>query len=323
MKKVLAAVLLLSAAAAAGYWLWRRSRPAPDLLLAGTIEARAVEVGSLAGGRVARVLVQEGDTVAPGQLLVELETAIADATVAERRAAVEATRAALERARRGPRSEEIARARINWQAAETDRKRFEDLLRQGVVGQRDYDRAQVAEATARQTLAELERGTRREDIEAAEAALAQAGQALAHAERQHDELTVESPAAARVESIDLRPGDLLAPNQPVATLLEEDQLWVRVFVPEPKLGLVRLGQPAGVRIDTFPDREFPGRVAEIRHQAEYTPRNVQTLDQRSDQVFGVKVIVDPAPELRPGMAVLVRLFDAAEAAATPTPEAAR
>jgi HlyD family secretion protein len=315
MKKALAAVVLV-AAAAGGWWYWRRSRPAPEFLLSGTIEARVVEVGSLAGGRVARVLVQEGDTVEAGQKLIELETAISSAAVAERSAAVDAARAALDRARRGPRSEEIARARINWQAAETDRKRFEELFRDGVVGQRDYDRAQVAEATARQTLAELERGTRREDVEAAQAQLAQAQQALVFAERQHDELAIESPAKARIESLDLRPGDLLAPNQPAATLLEEGQLWVRVYVPEPKLGLVQVGQAAAVRIDTFPDREFPGRVAEIRHQAEYTPRNVQTLDQRNDQFFGVKVTIDPAPELRPGMAALVRLIEPA-ASATP------
>jgi HlyD family secretion protein len=317
MKKALAAVVLVAVAAAGGWWYWRRSRPAPELLLSGTIEARVVEVGSLAGGRVARVLVQEGDTVAAGQTLVELETMIADAGVAEKRAAVDAARAALERTHRGPRSEEVARARINWQAAETDRKRFEDLLRDGVVGQRDYDRAQVAEATARQTLAELERGSRREDIDAAQAQLAQAEQALAYVERQHDELAIASPAKARIESLDLRPGDLLAPNQPAATLLEEDQLWVRVYVPEPKLGLVQVGQAAAVRIDTFPDREFPGRVAEIRHQAEYTPRNVQTLDQRNDQFFGVKVTIDPAPELRPGMAALVRLIEPAAAGAAP------
>lgn len=309
MKKALAAVVLVAIAAAGGWWYWRRSRPAPEILLSGTIEARVVEVGSLAGGRVARVLVQEGDTVEAGQTLVELETMIADAGVAEKRAAVDAARATLERARRGPRSEEVARARITWQAAETDRKRFADLLRDGVVGQRDYDRAQVAEATARQTLAELQRGSRREDIDAAQAQLAQAEQALAYVERQHDELTIESPAKARIENLDLRPGDLLAPNQPAATLLEEDQLWVRVYVPEPKLGLVQVGQAAAVRIDTFANREFPGRVAEIRHQAEYTPRNVQTLDQRNDQFFGVKVTIDPAPELRPGMAALVRLIE--------------
>jgi multidrug resistance efflux pump len=311
MKKALAAVVVLSVAAALGYWYWKRARPVQDLALAGTIEARTIEVGSLTGGRVTRILVQEGQEVATGQTMIELETTMADTTVAERTAAVEAARAALARVRRGPRPEEIARARIQWQAAETDRKRFADLLAQGVVGQRDYDAAQVAEATTRQTYEELKRGTLREDIEEGEANLARAEQALAFAQRQREELVIEAPAAARVEILDLRPGDLLAPNQPAATLLEESQLWVRIYVPEPKLGRVTVGQPASIRVDSFPGRDFPGRVTEIRHQAEYTPRNVQTLEQRNDQLFGVKVTIDPAPELRPGMAALVTLDEQA------------
>ena len=107
--------------------------------------------------------------------------------------------------------------------------------------------------------------------------------------------------------MNLRPGDLVPANQPVAKMLEPSQLWVRVYVPEPQLGRVRIGQKAALTVDTFPKRSFPGHVVEIRTQAEYTPRNVQTLDQRMDQVFGVKVAIDPAPELKPGMAATARL----------------
>ncbi len=107
--------------------------------------------------------------------------------------------------------------------------------------------------------------------------------------------------------MDLRPGDLVAANQPVATLLEPDQIWVRVFVPETQLGRVRIGQDAAITVDTFPHRAFHGRVVEMRSQGEYTPRNLQTLEQRSDEVFGVKVRIDPAPELKAGMAAMVRL----------------
>ena len=72
----------------------------------------------------------------------------------------------------------------------------------------------------------------------------------------------------------------VAPNQPVATLLEPNELWVRVYVPETELGHVQVGQAARIRVDSFPQRDFAGRVVEIRHRAEYLPRNVQTLDQR-------------------------------------------
>jgi HlyD family secretion protein len=299
------------------------------LVLAGTLEARTAEVGSLVGGRVVRVAVDEGAEVAAGDLLVELETDLADREVdgarerlraAEARAA--AARAALAEALAGPRAEAVERARIEWEAAKTDLRRYAALAAEGVVDRFTYDRAQVREATARESYEEAERGTRREAIDAARAALASeeaardaAAAELALAERRREELRVTAPAAGRVESIDLRPGDLVAAGQPVARLLETGELWARVYVPEPSLGRVRVGQPARLRVDTWPGRDFPGRVVEVRHQGEYLPRNVQTLDQRSDQVFAVKVAVDAAEGLRPGMAAFVTLVEAGGEAA--------
>jgi multidrug resistance efflux pump len=100
----------------------------------------------------------------------------------------------------------------------------------------------------------------------------------------------------------LRPGDLVSPNQSVAEILESDQLWVRVYVPETELGLVHVDMPVRVRVDTFPNLWFHGRVAAISSQGEYTPRNVQTRAQRAEQVFGVKVLADRDPKLKAGMA---------------------
>ena len=106
--------------------------------------------------------------------------------------------------------------------------------------------------------------------------------------------------------MDLRPGDLIQPNQPVARVLETDQLWVRVFVPETELGKVTVGQKVDVHIDTFPERAFPAHVSSVSERAEYTPRNVQTAEQREDQVFAVRLLIIPAPELKAGMTATVR-----------------
>jgi multidrug resistance efflux pump len=307
-RKKLVLVLALALVAAAAFLAWRVLRREETFLLYGTVEANLVEVGSLIGGRVERVEVVEGAQVAAGQVLVILETDLLDHQIRQQEARVAEAKAAVERAERGPRAEEVRRARINWQAAETDRQRFANLLREGVVGRRDYDRAVVAEATARETYLELERGTRPEDVAAARAALAQADAGLAYLERQRRESVVTASVAGVVEALDLRPGDLVAPNQPVATLLEEGQLWVRVYVPEPRLGRVGLGQPAAVMVDSFPGREYRGQVVEIRDRGEYTPRNVQTAEQRGDLVFGVKVTLAAAPELKAGMAAAVRLL---------------
>jgi multidrug resistance efflux pump len=291
------------------------------LRLTGTIEARTVEVGSLVGGRVAKVAVEEGSEVAAGALLVAFETDLVDrdldgarARVVAAEARVAAAEARLAQARSGPRREAVERARIEWEAAKTDLRRLEALHQEGVVDRADYDRALVREATSHQSFDEAERGTRKEEIDAARAtleseraALESERAAVARLERQREELFVAAPAAGRVESIDLRPGDLVPANRAVATLLEPGELWVRVYVPEPRLGEVAVGDAAEVRVDTWPERVFPGRVVEIRHQAEYLPRNVQTLDQRSDQVFAVKIALDGTSGLRPGMAATATL----------------
>lgn len=300
-------IVLLAALAAAGAWFWRRSRQPQPLRLAGTIEARGADVGSLVGGRVASVEVDEGERVEAGQILVILQSELIDPQVDEQAARVEQARAELRRVQAGPRDEEVARARIAWQAAETDRKRIEQLFRDGIVGRREYDQALVAEATSEETYLERRRGSRGEDLDAASAALAGAERRLALLEEQRRELTVRAPVAGVIEALDLRPGDLVAAHQPVATLLETDQLWLRAFAPEPRLGEIRLGQRAFLTVDSFPQREFTGKVVEIRDRGEYTPRNLQTLEQRNDLVFGVKVELEPAPELKAGMSAIVRL----------------
>jgi multidrug resistance efflux pump len=314
MKRPLVRILLLVAVAAAlAVYFWQR-RPAGNdpLTLAGSIEARLVEVGSLLGGRVSEVRIDEGAEVAAGDVLVVLEADLLDRQIEGQRAAIAEAQAQVDLADAGPRSEARERARIAWEAAKTDLGRLEALFREGVVGRADYDRALVQEATSRKTWEEANRGSRGEDRAAARAALTRQQAQLAYLERQRSELTVRAPVGGRIEVFDLRPGDLVAPNQPVATLLEPAELWVRLYVPETRLGEVAIGQRARIRVDSFPGRDFTGRVVEIRHRAEYLPRNVQTLDQRADQVFGVKVALDPAAELKPGMAATAT-FESASA----------
>ncbi len=303
---ILLVVLLAAGAIAWGIASKRREKP---LLLSGAIEARDVEVGSLTGGRVAKILVEEGSPVSAGQPIVQFETDLIDLQIQQQRARVAQAQANLTKALRGPRVEETARARATAENAERERLRQKGLLEKGIVSQQQYDAAATQAKTSRETLLELERGNRPEDIATAKATMEAEERQLGYLERQRAESVVAAPAAGVIESLDLRAGDLVGPNQPVAKMLEPSQIWVRVYVPEPLLGRVHLGQKAALTVDAFPKREFPGRVVEIRTQAEYTPRNVQTLDQRMDLVFGVKVAIDPSPELRPGMAATVRLVE--------------
>ncbi len=310
MKKraiLLGAVIL---AAGGAFWAFRSRGGEKPLVLSGSIEARDVEVGSLLGGRVAKVPVAEGARVSRGQPLVVFETDLIELQLRQQDARVAEAKANLARIERGPRSEDVARSRAEADNAERERRRQRALLDQGVIGQQQYDTVATAARTSFETLREKERGSRPEDVAAGRAALQREEAQLAYLQRQRQESVVAAPADGVLESIDLRPGDLVAANQPVAKLIEPSQIWVRVYVPEPSLGRVRIGQSASVRVDTFPNRSFPGRVVEIRTAAEYTPRNVQTLEQRMDTVFGVKIAIDPAPELKPGMAASVVISEA-------------
>lgn len=330
------------------------------LLASGTIEARNIRVGSKVGGRILEVKVREGDRVEPGQVLVTFDDR-------ELRAAMEQSRAILEKMEHGSRPEEIAQARAAAAQAEADYtlkktgsrredieaaradlerakadavradldyKRAVRLADEGVFSRQQRDGAEASwkmtaaqVAFAQQKLAELERGFRPEEIAAAlenykkaEASkqLAERGFrvediALARAQAAFDEARnrerqVESPARATVEVLDVRPGDLIAPNTPIGTLLERDQLYIRIYVPETEIGLVHEGQKAEIRVNSFRSTVFEGVIEQINQKAEFLPRNVQTQEERVHQMFGVKVRVnDPSERLRAGMAADLEL----------------
>ncbi|HXS08948.1 MAG TPA: HlyD family efflux transporter periplasmic adaptor subunit [Candidatus Krumholzibacteria bacterium] len=288
-------------------WLVYRSEQKKNSnVYSGTIEARDADIGSLMGGRVSEVLVEEGDSVRAGETLVRFDRYLLDPQIKEQESRIAQMRANLERVERGPRREEIERARINYEHAEKERVRQETLLKQGVGIQATYDETAAAAEVAKQQWEELKRGSRSEDVEAARAQLSAEENTLAMLHRQVEESEVKAPADGIIQTMDLRPGDMIAPNQPVAVLLESNELWVRVFVPETRLGEVRVGQPVDISIDTYPRRVFKSKVQSVSERAEYTPRNVQTPEQREDQVFAVRLRLDPAPELKAGMTATVR-----------------
>ena len=132
--------------------------------------------------------------------------------------------------------------------------------------------------------------------------MAQAEAQLAEIETQLREMTIVAPTNSVLEVLHVKVGDVPGANQPVATLLLTNHLWVRVYVPEPWLGFIKLGEKVRVRVDSFPERDFAGEVEQIARAAEFTPRNVQTVSDRVKQVFGVKVRLPNDGELRAGMA---------------------
>ena len=267
---------------------------------------------------------------------------------AQASAATETTRANLEAVRNGPRPEEIEQARASLAAAEADlnnadvsfqraRKLYstDDASRQELDEAKfRLDNARAKRDAEKKRLDLLLNGSRKEDIRAAEERFRQAQEAerlviagpraeeiadaraqLAEAKAKLEEIKVQiaegevkSPANSIVEVLPVRPGDLITPNQTIARLLEKDQIYIRVYVPEPKLGLIKVGQKAKIKVDTFADRAFDGVIEQINTQGEFTPRNVQSRNERSHLVFGVKVRIDNREGLlKPGMAADVTL----------------
>lgn len=306
LKKIVLGVVLLAAAVATLLYVRKQQQPKP-LVLAGTVEARTVQVGSLVGGRVVRVHVDEGNAVVPGQVLVTLETETLDRQIDEQQAAIAAARAELAKAVAGPRASEVRKAAAIAENEARNARSYASLYRDGVVSKQLADDAATKAKTAAEELRLLREGTRAEDIAAARAQVEQQERRLATLMKNRNETTVRSTVAGTVQSFGLRPGDIVAPNQTVAEILEPRELWVRIYVPETLLGLVRVNMPAKVRVDTFPEVWFPAHIASISAEGEYTPRNVQTRAQRAEQVFGVKVVLDPDPRLKPGMAAEVDL----------------
>ncbi len=282
----------------------------PSDAVSGTIEVDEVHVAPRIGGRVEKIFAHEGDRLEPGKVIVQLEASELKA----RRDYVAAQLAELEQ---GPRAEEIEAAKQDWESqaaqlefARADAKRSQDLLQTRTISpseaQRTAANANALEKTAaaaRQRYEMLREGTRPER-------LAQARAQLAEIDAQMREMQIVAPAASVLEILSVKVGDVLPANREVATLILPDYLWARVYVPQPWLGYIKLGDEVRARTDSFGDEEFKGVIEQINRQAEFTPRNVQTVEDRIRQVFGVKIRLENREDkLRAGMSVDVTFPD--------------
>jgi len=191
-------------------------------------------------------------------------------------------------------------------AAMAVRKERLDLLKEG-TRKEDIDAAAAQLAEAEAGLALMKVGSRREDIDAANAMVASARGAVEAIERQRQELRIVSPVEGVVDAVGIRAGDLLGANAAALTILETGEMWVRAYVPENRMDL-QVGQRVRVTVDSFPGREFGAVITFVSRQAEATPGNVQTIEERSKQVFRIRAEMEEGKDvLRAGMAADVWL----------------
>ncbi len=249
--------------------------------VSGTIEVDETHVGPRSSGRVEKIFAQEGDRLHEGQMIAQLEAP-------ELRARRELAAAQIDTAIHDA---DAQAAQLEFLRA--DAKRQQDLLKRKVVSPNDAERADSASKAQEKS------------VEAAQMRVSQARAQLADIDAQLKEMQVLAPAESILEVLNVKVGDILVPpfNQEVATLLLPQHLWVRVYVPETSLGKIKIGDQVRLRVDSFPGKDFPGEVEQINRQAEFTPRNVQTVEDRIKQVFGVKIrLPNNDDRLRAGMA---------------------
>ena len=257
------------------------------------------------------------------------------------KAKLDQLQARLDLLRAGPRPQEIEAGRGRLTLADAEKKlaeqafqRLSKLIRENAASQQELDNSREAleaasanvlvrqqelelqeagtreeelrEAAARveesrQAWQLMQHGYRSEEIEQAKAARDSAQAALDAIRRQKEELLIKSPIDGTIEALELQPGDMVAPGAPVLSMLDQNHLWVRAYIPENRVA-VHVGQRVRLTIDSYPDEIVDGTISFVARQAEFTPSNVQTPEERSKQVFRIKVAIkNPRDLLRPGM----------------------
>jgi len=306
------------------------------LIVSGTIEADEVRVSTTVGGQVADVLVREGEPVLADQVLLRFDPTELELQGDQARAAVRLATAQAEMARNGARSEDIAAARELVKQAEmaessaaADLGRVQQLADEGAAtgkqsedAETRYELVSSQKRAAQQQYNKALRGARAEELEMAEAGQAQAEAALALLEKKIADCEVVAPRAGILVHRLVEPGEVSGPGGTLFVIQDLQTVRLTVFVPEGDIGRVRLGDTVSVYLDSHPDDPFPGTVTRIREQAEFTPKNVQTKDERVKLVFGVEVeMANPEGYLKPGLPADARFDDAAPQASEALTEA--
>ena len=295
------------------------------LKLYGSIDMRTVDLAFEESGRLQSVLFEEGSSVKAGDLVAKLDDTRYKIARDQAASQVGVAQAQLTLLLAGTRAEEIDVARARLKAAEanlvlserTERtcKRHRDMGKASSALARDQacykasaDRASRDEA--KRTLEMLLAGTRAEEIEVARATVKQAQTQLADAERALKNCSLFAPNDGVIRTRLKEPGDMVGASAPIYEMALMNPLWARVYIDEPNLGRITMGQKVAVSVDSFPDKTFEATVGFISSVAEFTPKTVQTEAIRTNLVYEVRLTVaDPEGLLRLGMPVTARLLN--------------
>ena len=320
MKRAIPILIVLAAIAAAAYYFYPRMTRKPvdtsQLLLSGNIEAHESLVSFKVPGRIIDLPVQEGQEVAEGALLARLDDADYRQRVRIDEASVNVRESSLALTLAGTREQELKATEQNTfdvkadlEQKKIDYDRAQNLFAKDEISAQDRDlaatalkRAEAVYAAAEQRYNQAVEGSRKEDIALARANLNEANANLGLSRVNLSYTTLRAPGAGVITVRQAELGEVAAPGTPIVTLADLDHVWLRAYVPETELGRIHWGQDAVITTDTYPNKQYHGRISFISSSAEFTPKSVQTFKERVTLVYRIKIDIDnPAHELKPGM----------------------
>ncbi len=322
-KKVIVIIIIIIFLAGTGYFIGSRNKGDDNsLFLSGNVEVTESNIGFKLPGRISEMLVDEGSSVKQGDILARIDGTELSSVVAQNRAAVQEASARLQGLREGSRRQEVEQTRANLSAREAELKRAEEdyqradkLYKNGAISKAQYDTARsgydvlrAAQKSAAETLSLVMEGPRKDDIRIAERRLDQVRAVLAAAETRFNDTVIYAPMNGVVLRKNAEIGETVNQGTPVFTIGMLSNPWIKVYVKEDVIGRVKLGQKAQILVDSYKGKTYEGTVSFISSEAEFTPKTVQTPEERVKLVFAVKIrIRNENGELKPGMPADVKL----------------
>ncbi|MDX7997718.1 secretion protein HlyD [Xenorhabdus sp. Reich] len=318
---LLVLIVVISAVVGIYYYQEQNRR---ELTLYGNVDVRTVNLGFRVAGKLANLQVDEGDAINAGQLLGHLDDAPFINALNQAKAAQDVAKANLAKSEAGYRSEEIAQVRAEvsqkesaFRFADSFLKRQQGLWQSKTISANDLENARTgrnqalaAYQAAKDKLRQFETGYRIEEIAAAKAQLAQADAAVAQAELNIKDTQLTSPSTGVILTRAIEPGTMLAAGNTVFTLSLTNPVWIRAYIDEPNLNQATAGREILIYTDGRKNQPYHGKIGFVSPTAEFTPKNVETPDLRTDLVYRLRVIVlDPDESLKQGMPVTLRFAD--------------
>lgn len=290
--------------------------PSNKIRLSGTVEVDPVKIMPLIGGRILELNIEEGQKVKKGEIVARIDCTDLELQLKQAEAGVKGARAGLKLIEEGARKEDIRwmkqvikQAKISTEKIENDLKTFGPLVESGAISRKEYDDLQIARqmaeakhAEAKQQYIKMIKGARPEEIEAALALVEQAEATVNVIKQKITYCEIEAPASGTVMYKLAEPGEAAAPGLPLGIIADFSRVKVKGYVSEKELGHVKIGGAVYVYIDSHPQKPIKAKVTHVACEAEFTPKNIQTKEERVKTVYEIEVSADnPDGKLKSGM----------------------